>query len=78
MNQNHLYGKKIIELSEKFTSFYRKDNIIDRKEVQEKIVKIYELVVGEEYRKEIQVDEMLNIVLKRLKAEYSNVIKAAS
>jgi uncharacterized protein YjcR len=78
MNQNHLYGKKIIELSEKFTSFYRKDNIIDRKEVQEKIVKIYELVFGEEYRKEIQVDEMLNIVLKRLKAEYSNVIKAAS
>ncbi len=34
MNQNQFYGKKIIELSEKFTANYRKDHFFDRVEVQ--------------------------------------------
>ena len=56
IGQNQEYGKKIIELSEKFTSFYRKDHIFDKKDVQEKIKLIYQIVVDEQIPVSLQID----------------------
>lgn len=76
IGQNQEYGKKIIELSEKFTSFYRKDHIFDKKDVQEKIKLIYQIVVDEQIPISLQIDEMLSVVVKKLKSDSYSMMRA--
>ena len=64
IEQNVLYGRKIIELSDKFTAKYRKDHLFDRKDVEEKILQIYRIVCPHSYNSNI--DEMITQILRAL------------
>lgn len=48
LNQNVNYGNKIIELSEKFTSMYRKEHFVERKFIEYQLATIYKLAVKDD------------------------------
>ena len=48
---------------------------MDRKQVQEKIRLIYEIVVDEDSFKELQIDEMLSAIVKKLKNQSYHMIR---
>ena len=53
IQQNVSYGRKIIELSDKFTAKYRKDHYFDRKDVEDKITQIYRIICPQSFHKDI-------------------------
>ena len=64
IQQNILYGRKIIELSDKFTAKYRKDHFFNRKDVEDKIQHIYRILCPQAFATEM--DEMINAILRSL------------
>lgn len=49
IEQSILYGRKIIELSDKFTAKYRNDHLFDRKDIEEKVALIHRIVCQQHY-----------------------------
>ena len=64
IEQNIEYGKKIIELCDKFTAKYRKDHFVDRKDIEQKIVHIFKIVCV--HQNATTLDEMVVCIINKL------------